>query len=63
MEIQDTPRIGHRGDALDLLDLIIKKMNRNKKGPIPVSYNTGYGEFSLSTCLEALRDSIEREIV
>jgi hypothetical protein len=45
-ELKD-PRIGNRSDALDLLDMVIKRV----RSPL------------IRKALEALRDAIEREIL
>jgi hypothetical protein len=47
VRFEDTPRIGNRSDALELLDTLIK---------------ADFVE-NLSIALEALRDAIEREII
>ena len=61
MDIKEYPRIGNRSDALDLLDSLIKKTS-NKKESLD-GIRTMYGNYSLTACLKALRDAIEREIL
>ncbi|AEF81301.1 hypothetical protein [Leadbettera azotonutricia] len=56
---EDMPRIGNRSDALDLLDVMIEKMEAiDTEGPRSIK---GLGYFRPR--LKALKDAIEREII
>jgi hypothetical protein len=52
MDTRETPRIGNRGDALELLETIIENLSGGRK-------NNGL----IIESLETLRDALERGIL
>jgi hypothetical protein len=59
MDITEYPRIGHRSDALELLDRVIEEMAGSPASTGEISQWAA----SIGVALEALRDAIEREIL